>query len=449
MPGEVTVGMLESEIGRIGFVTCQYMDKGWLKASTFRRLTGYLPSRSKDSETQFKKLVCNAAAAFPNEPMDGFKIVAGLHNAYKYNTLRYKEVGDAVLQDPRGFKIGYDLADFTKLLSEADMSNGKLLGKYAYAWTTSEKKIVLLKEGTPEFDDALKCREEFESRERSHQPSLKKNELAVGKAYHAVKSMRGDWIYAGMHDTYSGECHMKAFYNGKYDVENSIEEEKSWPSRYYCNFKTSLNSMVFFPAKYDAVWPWKARRDVSGMFEREVPLPDGFYFPGFGSSLPPTLESIDAAMSVSPAFQRIDFIRFSDEYGWEPVAAKTFYHGMGLGKNLPEYSVFPIDRCFYTVVKAGKNCCLSNYAECWTRISINVYGTQGDPISWRVVNLTRQMNSQRQNVRHDVLETTWQGLYSMLSPVVPVLHFENGKRVSQQIAMLFIPEAERDFSRRI
>ena len=45
-PAAVTVGLFRSEAGdRSGFVTCKYMDKGWLKSATFERLTGgYGPS---------------------------------------------------------------------------------------------------------------------------------------------------------------------------------------------------------------------------------------------------------------------------------------------------------------------------------------------------------------------------------------------------------------------
>ena len=45
-PVAVTVGLFRSEAGdRSGFVTCKYMDKGWLKSATFERLTGgYGPS---------------------------------------------------------------------------------------------------------------------------------------------------------------------------------------------------------------------------------------------------------------------------------------------------------------------------------------------------------------------------------------------------------------------
>ena len=46
LPAAVTVGLFGSQSGdRSGFVTCRYMNKGWLKAATFERLTGgYGPS---------------------------------------------------------------------------------------------------------------------------------------------------------------------------------------------------------------------------------------------------------------------------------------------------------------------------------------------------------------------------------------------------------------------
>lgn len=52
LPAAVTVGLFRSKSGdKSGFVTCKYMDRGWLKSATFERLTGgYGPSQSKDPE---------------------------------------------------------------------------------------------------------------------------------------------------------------------------------------------------------------------------------------------------------------------------------------------------------------------------------------------------------------------------------------------------------------
>lgn len=46
LPAAVTVGLFGSKSGgKSGFVTCKYMDKGWLKSAMFERLTGgYGPS---------------------------------------------------------------------------------------------------------------------------------------------------------------------------------------------------------------------------------------------------------------------------------------------------------------------------------------------------------------------------------------------------------------------
>lgn len=45
LPLNVTAGLFRQESGFAGFVTCKYMDKGWLKSATFERLTGgYGPS---------------------------------------------------------------------------------------------------------------------------------------------------------------------------------------------------------------------------------------------------------------------------------------------------------------------------------------------------------------------------------------------------------------------
>ena len=72
-----------------------------------------------------------------------------------------------------------------------------------------------------------------------------------------MKVLTGDWIYAGIHDTYSDECHVAAFDSGKYDIKAALEKEKDWaPSGYYAKLKTSTGRMVFFPTKFDKKRPW-------------------------------------------------------------------------------------------------------------------------------------------------------------------------------------------------
>ena len=63
--------------------------------------------------------------------------------------------------------------------------------------------MTLLKEGTSKFKDADACRVEFEGRERPKIECVKKGDLVVGRAYSAMKILTGDWIYAGIRDTYS------------------------------------------------------------------------------------------------------------------------------------------------------------------------------------------------------------------------------------------------------
>jgi hypothetical protein len=100
----------------------------------------------------------------------------------------------------------------------------------------------------------LACRNEFENKEKPKKEYVKKNQFIIGHAYTAAKVLSGDWIYAGIHDTYSENCHLNAFYNGKYDINTIIEEEKTWSSsRYGAKFKTSIKRMIFFPVKFNAL----------------------------------------------------------------------------------------------------------------------------------------------------------------------------------------------------
>lgn len=106
--------------------------------------------------------------------------------------------------DPRGFEIGISPKDFAEIIAGADVINGIIAGKYAYAWSAdSSHCMTLLKEGTSKFKDANACRAEFEGRERPKIECVKKGDLVVGHAYSAMKILTGDWIYAGVRDTYS------------------------------------------------------------------------------------------------------------------------------------------------------------------------------------------------------------------------------------------------------
>lgn len=77
LPAAITVGLFISKSGnKSGFVTCKYMDKGWLKSATFERLTGgYGPAQSKDPEAQLKKFIHNKVTSFKNDPVEGFRVV--------------------------------------------------------------------------------------------------------------------------------------------------------------------------------------------------------------------------------------------------------------------------------------------------------------------------------------------------------------------------------------
>lgn len=37
--------------------------------------------------------------------------------------------------DPRGFEIGISPKDFAEIIADADVTNGVIAGKYAYAWS--------------------------------------------------------------------------------------------------------------------------------------------------------------------------------------------------------------------------------------------------------------------------------------------------------------------------
>jgi hypothetical protein len=444
MPAEIAVGLFDDKGSRAGFVSYGYKDKGWQRQSIFKRLTGYSPSQQKDAETQFKKIVENAVRYVPNDPVEGFRVTGDIYNIYRYKTSDgNRSSDDVVLSDPRGFRFGISPASFAKLVSAADVSNGALVGKYAYARQAGSPAVVLLREGTPEFEEAVAARVEFENREKTVLPCVKKNELSVGAAYSAAKVLTGNWVYAGVRDTYSDKCHLDAFDRGCYDVEAAVEDEKDWSSSGYCvRFKTSIGRMVFFPAEYRAECPWTARASIHGVFSARAPAPGSFVFAGAGAR-PPTVDSIEDAVAESPAFQRIDFSRFAAENAWERLSEGVF-RSMLSRKDCtrPELSAFPFGWMYYRLMKSAA------YGSHWLKITDLTCGASAVR-KFRVVDLDKPAPAYSAYSAwsfaesRDVVQATLSELYSEIEPVVPVLYFENGRRVSQSVAAMFVPAETR------
>lgn len=400
--------------------------------------------------------------SFLNDPIEGFRVTGRTFNIYGYKTGEYnKSAGDIIVLDPRGFEIGIPPKNFAKIISGADMVNGVISGKYAYAWSTdSSHSMTLLKEGSSKFKDAYACRVEFEGRERPKIECVKKGDLVIGRAYSAMKVLTGDWIYAGIHDTYSDECHVAAFDNGKYDIKAALANEKDWASSgYYAKLKTSTGRMVFFPTKFDKKRPWVSRADISGVFKNEAPLPSAFHF--FDSpqkGVPATVESIETAIETSPAFQQIDFTRFGAEKDWESLDFEVFSCMLEQRERPTKFMTFPFDRYYYAIFKASANSpgygYLGKYQGCWLRISSDSYTHNGrcSASDWRVVNLTLSISNKSMTSYYSrpdpdkYRHTTHEQLYSLISPVVPKLYFENGNKVPQHIAALFIPSDIRDIN---
>jgi len=372
-------------------------------------------------------------------------------NIYGYNTSEYSSVnsGDIVLSDPRGFDFGMKPKDFARLMASAEISGGTLVGRYAYA-RSEDSSVILLNEKSPDFRRAVSARENF----RKIKPvCVKKKELKIGHAYKAVKVLKGNWIYAGIYDTYSSECHMAAFDCGKYDIDSAIENEKDKTSlNYFINFKTSTGRMVFFPAEFNAKQPWISRTNISGIFEKETKCPQVFrFFDSPPVGVPPTVRSIENAIAFNPAFQRIDFARFRVENEWEQLDFEIFDSVLKYYRVQDKFMTFPFNGYYcYAIFKASRGFSgsdiLKKYSDCWLKVTEDGFTYKTDMArSWRVINLSSALASKKAETYCsksdlDVYKNiTNEKFYSLINPVVPKLYFENGNKVPQHIAMMFVP----------
>jgi hypothetical protein len=150
-------------------------------------------------------------------------------------------------------------------------------------------------------------------------------------------------------------------------------------------------------------------------------------------------------MSISPAFQKIDFNRFKDENEWESLDIEVFCYIFRINKSPEKLSIFPFSNNYYMLIKAGKS---SLWAGDWIRVSTQYYTSKNDIRDWRVVNLSTSNELLKKYNYNNFYSmpndntyknTSYAYIYSMINPIVPVMYFENGKRVPQQIAINFIP----------
>jgi hypothetical protein len=206
--------------------------------------------------------------------------------------------------------------------------------------------------------------------------------------------------------------------------------------------------MIFFPDKVDYKYPWVARSDISGIFKNKTKLPSYFNLIDLSSkNVSPTLESINNAISVSPAFQRIDFKRFKYENKWEPLDFEVFNYIFSLNNNI-KITQFPFDKSYNLIIKSNNT--HSTYNNCWIKLGIDRgWSAKNDITEWFVWNLSEIKRLKINNYSLNLFSyknkytLSHNDMYQLIKPLVPIMYFENGYKVPQQIALKFVPKEIR------
>lgn len=460
IPDSVTVGkfmlpdhnfatnsMVTSSVAECGFVTCRFKYDAWVSSSVFERLTKFKPSNQRDREAQLRKAVTDTVSELENSPTAGFKILGWHKNPYVLNSREYDGSGDVLMLDPRGFTFALKQDRFfeTLRLSGCNMTDGVITGKFVYGWDSSDKTMTLVPVSHVDFAEWKRSSDAYREKRRTG-PSVRAKDLVPGKVYRAAKTLDGDWMYVGVANTYSKDCHMAAFYNGgTYDVDRFVESEAGkLREKYGVKWPTTRGKMVFRSMK-EREQQYVVRSDVSGIFSGEV-IPDGGKYAdaagnayAMRSGEPVTFDAVKAEMRKCPAFNRIKFVRnpvfsklpqdvFEDEFGGK--RGWCFETGF--------------DPHVFVRSRDGE------YVKASPTYSYSPKGSM-----YKIVNLSRRVSNSCSGMRKPFIwmplsagetyaDMSVAQLYSAIGPSYPTYMLETGECLPAEYAIRFVPKNIRD-----
>lgn len=466
IPDKISVGLFDSNVSlrhakltsrlfqepkssKFGFVTCRFKYGQWMSLGVFERLTGYKPSAQRDSAVQLTKEVSGTVQELDNVPVEGFRIASWMSNPYGFRTKEYSFMGDVVLEDPRGFMVAVKTDSFfrTLAISNGNVREGSLHGKYVYGWRCADKMLTLVPAAATEFEKWRNWSDRCKVKEKPV-AGVRKSDLVQGHVYRGIGAMAGDWMYVGKMDTYSQDCHMDAFDNGgKYDVDHFLKHEAShFRCRGYVSWPTAKGRLVFRSMRQQAQ-QYVARTDVYGALSDEIqPGPGGVYCDSdgrpymFEDGKNMTYERVIEDVESSPAFHKI---AFSDNVERLSVPVGLTKYDYGYFDSMP-CSFFPF------VYRLNARMTLSEDGH-WNKVTFAGPLREDGTKSFR---LYRNLEARIGNapaasygtMPDDLRKMTLQELYDSVMPTYPVYRLDNGKRLKPEFAVMFVPSSIRDCS---
>ena len=429
------------------FPSCRLSSGKWSQTSIFERLCDFKPNVQRDSEKELMKAIKNAVDEFDNTPQKGFKLIAWNENIYRFSGNDFTHTERIVLEDPRGFCIGIPIQEFFEILMSGDgnLKDGVLDAECVYAW--DEWSFHIFPTSHKKYKKILAASRKVVQKEKDPTSYVRKSELQVGHVYQTSDKWRfasGEYMYLGIHDTFSPRAHRDAFENGHYDIEKMCKEESR--GFYATDVSTSVGRMVFYRVGAKSCKPdsryndhetvFVSRGDISKCFVKEVPLRSAKMYND--SSKPVTLENVQAAMKTCLLFNKLDL---TDRNSTRPMSFDLFDVMFGYYEQSskikpanPDYKpqAYPFDTPYGGPIFSATY----NHGN---RIKIRQYDANGNSSNhsgwwkWDIDDATRQ-SYYSHNTLAEFTETT-RGAYAKIQPRVYDLKLENGTRVPPEIAV--------------
>lgn len=159
---------------------------------------------------------------FDNTAQGGFRVlfnVGGCKSGWNVRQTYFR------VEDPRGFEFEITAANFTSILEQETIVKGVLSGKYAYAWESTELKLI------PEESEEYRKAVYFNTAVNDKNEKVTKDNIVVGQGY----CLRN---------------HENGYYLGRFDWYGYQEDNSNDQITTYNLVKTSMYTFITSGHKY-------------------------------------------------------------------------------------------------------------------------------------------------------------------------------------------------------
>lgn len=474
IPNKITVGLFNYECETIknntvpaGFISWKNPKGKWRSPSIFERLCGFKPHKQLDSVKELTKTIKNCVIEYDNVPVSSLKVISWNEDVYSMDNTNnhYDCTHNVLLEDPRGFVIGISNDDFFELLKYSgwNLKDGILNVEVVYASVFYNSGLILLPTTHNKYQEIADKSKKLFEKEKSKDTYITKSQLKVGHVYMSSEHApfkKGEYMYLGIHNTYSLRCHVEAVRTGKYHLDKYLNNEKRNQDIWQ---QTTKGRMIFYKinssekkwnahhsALYNPEEIYVARPNISKCFTHEVEL-DKYAKMYNDSSKKVTYENVLADMQKSIIFNKIKLLNYTPEINniyctYRPISYDAFelllaHNDLANRKHtnknyIPHYypkPCNPFSLPFKTTL---------SHADL-TYIGIKVLDDNHNSLiddgelEYFTCNARYKYNNYyRNNIK---FKATFSEIYNKLKPEIPDITLKNGYKISDELASIFIP----------